>query len=81
VSLGVHVDILRIGQFNCTRDARKRYTTDGVHNTGSVVTDHDFLCLAPDIQEEILFLELESGRQRTTERSLRPIAAESDWVR
>lgn len=36
--------------------------------------------LAPDIQEELLFLPLiERGRDSITERHLRPIAAVPDW--
>ena len=38
------------------------------------------LNLAPDIQEQLLFLPgVASGREAVTERSLRPIAAEVDW--
>jgi hypothetical protein len=38
--------------------------------------------LAPDIQEAILFLpRVSPGRDLITERQLRPIAAELDWVR
>jgi len=37
--------------------------------------------LAPDIQEELLFLPLvTNGRERIHERMLRPIAAQADWV-
>ena len=40
----------------------------------------NLLQLAPDIQEEILFLPLtEWGRDLVTERDLRPIAALADW--
>ncbi|MFM9996847.1 MAG: hypothetical protein ACKVU4_13730 [Phycisphaerales bacterium] len=40
------------------------------------------LWLAPDLQEEILFLTpAESGREPITERTLRPIAAEVNWYR
>ena len=40
----------------------------------------NLLHLAPDIQEEILFLPAEaSGRETLTERLLRPLAAEPDW--
>jgi len=40
----------------------------------------DVLCLAPDIQEALLFLpRTQKGRDPITERDLRPIAAESDW--
>ena len=40
----------------------------------------NLLCLAPDIQEEILFLPPTlSGRDALTERHLRPIAALLDW--
>ena len=42
----------------------------------------NLLCLAPDIQEEILFLPLtEQGRDAITERQLRPIAAIPNWRR
>lgn len=42
----------------------------------------NLLHLAPDIQEEILFLPLTTkGRDLLTERDLRPIAAEPDWTR
>lgn len=38
--------------------------------------------LAPDLQEEILFLAPAGpGRERITERCLRPIAAEVNWYR
>ncbi len=40
----------------------------------------NLLCLAPSIQEAILFLPLtERGRDVITERELRPIAAIADW--
>lgn len=40
----------------------------------------NLLCIAPDIQEEILFLPpTESGRNSVTERDLRPIAATLSW--
>ena len=35
--------------------------------------------LAPDIQEEILFLEVEDGVERITERALRDVVAVDDW--
>lgn len=42
----------------------------------------NFLNLAPDIQEAILFLpRVESGPDPVTERELRPIMAEPDWRR
>lgn len=42
----------------------------------------NLLSLAPDIQEQILLLPLvELGRDRLSERDLRPIAAELDWRR
>ena len=42
----------------------------------------DLLNLAPDIQEEILFLpQTLNGHDPITERHLRPIAAEFDWER
>jgi len=40
----------------------------------------NLLSLAPDIQEQILFLPAtERGRDAVTEKQLRPIAAETDW--
>lgn len=40
----------------------------------------NLLCLAPDIQEQILFLPAtERGRDAITERQLRPIAATLSW--
>ena len=40
----------------------------------------NLLNLAPDIQEELLFLpRFERGRDPVTERELRPIAAVADW--
>ncbi len=42
----------------------------------------NLLSLAPDIQEEILFLpETERGRDAVTERQVRPIAAVAEWGR
>lgn len=42
----------------------------------------NLLCLAPDIQEAILFLPpVESGRDPVTERELRVIVGEVDWGR
>lgn len=42
----------------------------------------NLLHLAPDIQEEILFLPpTTTGRDLLTERDLRPVAAEPDWTR
>jgi len=40
----------------------------------------NLLSLAPDIQEQILFLPTtERGRDAVTEKQLRPIAAVADW--
>jgi hypothetical protein len=39
----------------------------------------NLLNLAPDIQEDILFLEPTTGRESVTERSLRSLVAEVDW--
>jgi hypothetical protein len=40
----------------------------------------NLLNLAPDIQEEILFLpRVAKGRARVTERELRAVAAVADW--
>jgi len=40
----------------------------------------NLLCLAPDIQEELLFLpRVRRGRDPIQERQLRPVAAEPDW--
>jgi hypothetical protein len=42
----------------------------------------NLLNLAPDIQEELLFLpRVESGKALVHEKMLRPIAAEMDWGR
>ncbi len=42
----------------------------------------NLLSLAPDIQEAILFLPpVESGKDRITERELRCVVDEVDWVR
>ena len=42
----------------------------------------NLLSLAPDIQEELLFLTRpEHGREPITERHLRPLAAEPNWNR
>ena len=42
----------------------------------------NLLCLAPDIQEAILFSPpVVSGRPQITERDVRPIAAEASWAR
>lgn len=40
----------------------------------------NLLCLAPDLQEQILFLPAtERGRDAMTEKQLRPIASVPDW--
>jgi len=40
----------------------------------------NLLCLAPDIQEELLFLpRVRRGRDPIRERDVRPIALEPDW--
>jgi len=51
------------------------------HVTRARVTQiMNLLHLAPDIQEELLFLPLiDRGRDALLERHLRPIMAESDW--
>ncbi|MBM4369614.1 MAG: hypothetical protein FJ102_25620 [Deltaproteobacteria bacterium] len=51
------------------------------HVTRARVTQiMNLLHLAPDIQEAILYLpRVESGRDRITERDLRPVAALPDW--
>ena len=36
--------------------------------------------LAPDIQEEILFLEVEDGVEQITERALRAVVSVDDWA-
>ena len=42
----------------------------------------NLLCLAPDIQEAILFLpEVESGRDPVGERDLRGVCAELEWAK
>jgi hypothetical protein len=51
------------------------------HVTRARVTQvMNLLHLAPDIQEAILYLpRVENGRDRITERDLRPVAALPDW--
>lgn len=51
------------------------------HVTRARVTQiMNLLCLAPDIQEELLFLpRVERGRDPIQERQLRPIATVPDW--
>ena len=51
------------------------------HVTRARVTQiMNLLCLAPDIQEALLFLpRTVEGRDPVTERHLRPISAEPDW--
>lgn len=40
----------------------------------------NLLCLAPDLQEQLLFLPVTAhGRDEITEMQLRPIAAQADW--
>lgn len=39
----------------------------------------DLLLLAPDIQEEILFLEVPPGRQPVSERALREVLRSVEW--
>jgi len=40
----------------------------------------DLLCLAPDIQETLLFLpRTQNGRDPVSEHDLRPVAAQPDW--
>ena len=39
----------------------------------------NLLCLAPDLQKQILFLQTEGGRDAVTERELRPLAAALSW--
>jgi hypothetical protein len=53
------------------------------HVTRARVTQiMNLLQLAPDIQEQILFLpEVEEGRDPVKEWQVRPIAAEADWGR
>lgn len=42
----------------------------------------NLLCLAPDIQEELLFLSAtERGRDAVTEKQLRPIASTPNWAK
>ncbi len=53
------------------------------HVTRARVTQiMNLLCLAPDIQEQILFLPLTiEGADRVKEWQVRPIAAETEWAR
>ena len=53
-----------------------------VANMPRVTQIMNLLNFAPDIQEAILFLpEFEAGRERLSERDLKPIATEADWRR
>ena len=50
-------------------------------NCGGVTQIMNLLCLAPDIQEAILFLPLRAtGNDRVKEWQVRRIAAEPSWV-
>jgi len=40
----------------------------------------DLLLLAPDIQEQIIFLERVDGREPVTERALRPLLGTQSWA-
>lgn len=55
----------------------------GGHVTRARLTQiMNLLCLAPDIQEAILFSPpVVNGRPQLTERDVRPIAAEAGWAR
>ena len=48
-------------------------------NKARVSSITNLLNLPPDIQEEILHLKPGRGRDRVTERRLRPIVAATDW--
>ena len=39
----------------------------------------NLLSLAPEIQEELLFMQTERGRDQLTEKQLRTMASNSDW--
>jgi len=63
---GDQADLARLGQVSRAR----------------VTQIMNLLHLAPDIQEDLLFLpRVAEGRDPITERDLRPIAAEADWDR
>ena len=77
MALAIHFDrLIRAGEVaDLTELARLTHVTQP-RMTQLLNLTH----LAPDIQEELLFLPpAESGRDRVHEKMLRGVAAESDW--
>lgn len=79
MALAIHFDrLIRAGEIaDLTELARLAHVTQP-RMTQIMNLNH----LAPDIQEQLLFLPLvEAGRDRVHEKMLRPIAAEPSWAR
>jgi hypothetical protein len=77
MALAVHMDdLIRRGEIADYAEIARL-----AHVTRARVTQiMNFLHLAPDIQEELLFLpRSRGGRDAITERQLRPVAAIPDW--
>ena len=70
--------MIRVGELRNLADAARSIGVTRARMTQIM----NLLLLAPEIQEAILNLPLvTNGRDPVSERQLRPIAAESDWVR
>ncbi|MGE3110120.1 MAG: hypothetical protein AB7N65_16560 [Vicinamibacterales bacterium] len=69
-------DLVRCGEVESYADLARLG-----HVTRARITQvMDLLCLAPDIQEEILFLpRVELEREAISEHELRPVCALADW--
>lgn len=77
MALAIHFDeLLRTGQV----ESQAELSRLGQVTRPRLTQIMNLLCLAPDIQEEILFLPpTEQGRDAVSERDLRPIAATPNW--
>jgi len=78
MALAIHFD--RLVRQGAVRDYAELARLGGV-SRARVSQIMDLLNLAPDIQEEILFLPPTSGRDVVTERGLRETTAETSWAR
>ena len=79
VALAIHLDLLlRKGVINSYADLARL----GHVSRTRITQIMNLLNLAPDIQEDILFLPRTlKGRDPITERDVRPILAEVDWTK
>ncbi len=68
-------DAIEDGQLADQADAARRigYTRGRISQLAAL------MCLAPDLQERVLFLEAIDGREPLTERGLRAVTKERDW--